>query len=177
MSIEISMKPFLRMVVLYQSFGHDKRYFDLEVSNRLFVGKDMSNNVSDLTQEVYGKMSAHLRNFIIESNNLISQIDEFLKNLESLFTLVGDSFFDDKMELLETCFGTKIESFQSAINKYPRKLHYCLEKLRNNRVERSSLFSYIFGNGKQVDSLNYRVVDMAGTLNTKNEKRGQKRKI
>ena len=140
--------------------------FDPEVSNRLFVGKDMSNNVSDLTQEVYGKMSAHLKNFIIESNNLISQIDEFLKNLESLYTLVGDSFFNDKMELLETCFGTKIESFQSAINKNPRKLHYCLEKLRNNRVERSSLFSYIFGNGEQVDSLNNRVVDMAGTLNT-----------
>ena len=87
--------------------------FDSEVSNRLFVGNDMANNVSEPRQEVYGKMSAHLKNFIIESNNLISQIDEVLKNLESLYTLVGDSFFDDKMELLETCFGTKIKSFQS----------------------------------------------------------------
>ena len=140
--------------------------FDLEASNRLFVGKDMSNNVSDLTQEVYGNMSSHLKNFIIESDNLISQIDEFLKNLESLYTLVGDSFFDDKMKLLETCFGTEIKSFQSAINRNPRKLHYCLENLRNKRVERSTLFSYVFGSGEQVDSLNNRVVDMAGTLNT-----------
>ena len=113
-------------------------------------------------QEVYGKMSVHLKNFIIEANNLISQIDEVLKNLESLYTLVGDSFFKDKIEVLENCFGTKIDSFQTAINKNPRKLHYWLEKLRSKR---STLLSYVFGNGEQVDSLNNRVVDMAETLN------------
>lgn len=140
--------------------------FDPEVSNRLFVGKDMFNNVSDLSQEVYGKMSSHLKNFIIESENLVSHIDEFLKNLESLYTLVGDSFFDDKMKLLEACFGTKIDNMQSAMNKNPRKLHYCLVNLQDRRVERSTLFSYVFGSGEQVDSLNNRIVDMAGTLNT-----------
>ena len=75
--------------------------FDPAISNRLFVGNDMSNNVSEPRQEVYGKMSAHLKNFIIEADNLISQIDEVLKNLESLYALVGDSFFKDKIELIE----------------------------------------------------------------------------
>ena len=137
--------------------------FDPAISNRLFVGNDMSNNVSESRQEVYGKMSAHLKNFITEADNLMSQIDEVLKNLESLYALVGDSFFKDKIELIENCFGTKINSFRGAMNKDPRKLHYCFEKLRSKR---STLLSYVFGNGEQVDSLTNRVVDMAETLNT-----------
>ena len=57
--------------------------FDASVASRLFVGETMFSNNTDgilKNEEVYGKLSSDVRNFIIENINLVSQIDEFLNS-------------------------------------------------------------------------------------------------
>ena len=111
--------------------------FNPDLASRLFIRQTMyGNNSEEISQEVYGKLSTNVKNFIIETNNLISQIDSFFKSMRGIYTLVGDNFFEDKMKVIETCFGTKILSFQSAINLNPRQLHFCLGQNLKGRSKR-----------------------------------------
>ena len=142
--------------------------FDASIASRLFVGETMFANNTDgiwKNEEVYGKLSPDVRNFIIENINLVSQIDEFLNSLRGIYDLVGNDFLRVKMEELEKCFGKQILSFQAAINLNPRRLHGCLGQILKERAKRSSLLSYLFSNGEELDNLNNVVVDLAGTMN------------
>ena len=142
--------------------------FDANVASRLFVGETMFSNNTDgilKNEEVYGKLSSDVRNFIIENINLVSQIDEFLNSLRGIYDLVGNDFLKVKMKELEKCFGKQILSFQAAINLNPRRLHACLGQSLKGRSKRSSLLSYLFSNGEELDNLNNVVVDLAGTMN------------
>ena len=153
--------------------------FDASVASRLFVGETMFSNNTDgilKNEEVYGKLSSDVKNFIIENINLVSQIDEFLNKIQGIYDLVGNDFLSVKMKELEKCFGKEIFSFQAAINLNPRRLHACLGQILKKRSKRSSLLSYLFSNGEELDNLNNVVVDLAGTMNeniqsiAKNEK-------
>ena len=142
--------------------------FDASIGSRLFVGETMfSNNTDGIleNEEVYGKLSSDVKNFIIENINLISQIDEFLNNIRGVYDLVGNDFLNLKMRELEGCFGKQIVSFQAAINLDPRRLHVCLGQVLKDRSKRSSVLSYLFSNGQELDNLNNVVVDLAGTMN------------
>ena len=142
--------------------------FDASIGSRLFVGETMfSNNTDGIleNEEVYGKFSSDVKNFIIENINLISQIDEFLNNIRGIYDLVGNDFLNLKMKKLEGCFGKQILSFQAAINLNPRRLHVCLGQVLKDRSKRSSVLSYLFSNGQELDNLNNVVVDLAGTMN------------
>ena len=94
--------------------------FDARVASRLFVGETMFSNNTDgilKNEEVYGKLSSDVRNFIIENINLVSQIDEFLNSLRGIYDLVGNDFLKLKMKELEKCFGKQIFSFQARLRE------------------------------------------------------------
>ena len=96
---------------------------------------------------------------------MISQIDEFLYAFKGIYSLVGNDFLTVKMQQIESCFGKQIVDFKSAINWDPRRLNACLGEILKGRSKRSSLLSYLFSNGEELDSLNNLFVDLAGSMN------------
>ena len=153
---------------LIENTLHIENNFDASIASRLFVGDTMFSNKIDgflETEEIYGRLSSEVRNFIIENINLIAQIDEFLNSLRGIYNMLGNDFLTVKMQQIKECFGKQIVDFQTAITQDPRRLNACLGQSLKKRSKRSSILSYLFSNGQELDSINNKVVDLAGSMN------------
>ena len=151
---------------IQDNLGSISNNFNASFGSRLFIGNEMfAKNTDDYSGEVYGRLSVEVKNFIIENFNLIGQIDEFLTSLKGMYNMIGSDFLTVKWNQIEACFGRQFDDFTSAIQLDPRRVNFCLGEILKNRPKRSSILSYLFANGEEVDSLNNVVVDLAGVMN------------
>ena len=150
---------------IQENLGGISNSFNASLGARLFISDEMF-AADDYSNEVYGQLSAEVKNFVIENFNLIHQFDDFLLSIKGIYSMLGSDFLTLKWNQIEDCFGQQISDFSSAIQIDPRRVNFCLREIVKSRPKRSSILSYLFANGQEVDTLNNIVVDLADAMNS-----------
>ena len=149
---------------IQSNLGGIPNNFNATLGSRLFISNEMF-AANDHPNEVYGQLSIEVKNFVIENYNLIHQFDDVLLSIKGLYKMLGSYFLTETWNQLEDCFGQQISDFSSTIQIDPRRVNFCLNEITKSRPKRSSILSYLFANGEEVDALQNVVVELADVMN------------